>query len=397
MSGRDEDGGRGADASGGGPARNGRRDRGTAAGVDDAPAPEAATGQGERPDPTAAACPLPLQDYPRIVMAHGGGGRLSRDLIQDLFVEALGNPLLEPLHDGAVLEVPAGRLAFTTDSFVVDPPFFPGGDIGSLAVHGTVNDLAMCGARPLALSAGFILEEGFETDRLWRIARSMRAAADRADVAVATGDTKVVDRGKGDGVFINTTGVGVVPEGVKISPRRVRAGDAVLVSGPIADHGIAIMSVREGLEFETRVESDSAPLGGLAEALLDGVGGAVHALRDPTRGGVASALNEIVADAGVGIRLEESAIPVREEVRAACEILGFDPLYVANEGKMLAVVDRELADRALELLRAHPDGRGAVRIGTVLEDHPGRVVQRSDLGGLRVVEMLSGEQLPRIC
>ena len=349
------------------------------------------------PDPTGAACPLPLEDYPRVVMAHGGGGKLSRDLVNDLFLEALGNPLLDPLHDGAVMDVPAGRLAFTTDSFVVDPPFFPGGDIGSLAVHGTVNDLAMCGARPLALSAGFILEEGFPTDRLWRAARSMGEAAERAGVAVATGDTKVVDRGKGDGIYVNTAGIGVVPEGVSISPRRVRAGDAVLVSGPIADHGIAVMSVREGLEFETEILSDSAPLNGLAAGLLEELGGAVHVLRDPTRGGVASALNEIAADAGAGIRLEETAIPVREQVRAACEILGLDPLYVANEGKMLAVVDGEVAEQALELLRDHPAGREAARVGTVVEDHPGRVFQRSGLGGLRVVEMLSGEQLPRIC
>lgn len=349
------------------------------------------------PDPAGAACPLPLEDYPRVVLAHGGGGKLSRDLVNDLFLAALGNPLLEPLHDGAVMEVPAGRLAFTTDSFVVDPPFFPGGDIGSLAVHGTVNDLAMCGARPLALSAGFILEEGFATDRLWRVARSMGEAAENAGVEIATGDTKVVDRGKGDGIFVNTTGVGVVPEGVSISARRVRAGDAVLVSGFVADHGIAVMSVREGLEFETRIESDSAPLNGLAASLLDGLGGAVHVLRDPTRGGVASALNEIAADADAGIRLEQEAIPVREQVRAACELLGLDPLYVANEGKMLSIVDAEVADRALELLRAHPAGRDAARIGTVVEEHGGRVFQRSGFGGLRVVEMLSGEQLPRIC
>ena len=357
----------------------------------------AAAGGVDTPDPSGAACPLPLQDYPRVVMAHGGGGKLSRALVKDLFLEALGNPLLEPLHDGAVMEVPAGRLAFTTDSFVVDPPFFPGGDIGSLAVHGTVNDLAMCGARPLTLSAGFILEEGFETERLWRIARSMGEAAERAGVRVATGDTKVVDRGKGDGVYVNTAGVGIVPEGVSVSPRRVRAGDAVLVNGPIADHGIAVMSVREGLAFETRIESDSAALNRLAADLLDELGGAVHVLRDPTRGGVASALNEIAADAGTGVVLEEAAIPVREEVRAACEILGLDPLYVANEGKMIAIVDREVADRALELLGSRPEGQGAARIGTVVADHPGRVLQRSGIGGLRVVEMLSGEQLPRIC
>jgi hydrogenase expression/formation protein HypE len=296
-----------------------------------------------------------------------------------------------------VLEVPAGRIAISTDSYVVSPLFFPGGDIGSLAVHGTVNDLAMCGARPLALTAGFVLEEGLPMDDLWRIVRSMAQAARDAGVSVVTGDTKVVDRGKGDGVFINTTGVGMVPEGVDIAPARARPGDRLLLNGRIADHGIAIMSVREGLAFETTIESDSAALNGLVGALLDALGGQVHVLRDPTRGGLASATNEIAASAKVGLRLEESAIPLAEQVRGACEILGLDPLYVANEGKVLAIVAPEAADQALALMRAHPLGREAAIVGEVVADHPGRVMMRSRVGGVRVVDMLSGEQLPRIC
>ncbi len=284
-----------------------------------------------------------------------------------------------------MLETGGGRLAFTTDSFVVHPLFFPGGDIGSLAVHGTVNDLAMCGARPLAISAGFILEEGFPMEDLWRIAESMRDAAKEAGVPIVTGDTKVVDRGKGDGVYINTTGIGWVAEGVEISPERARPGDVVLVSGEIADHGIAIMSVREGLEFETALESDSAPLNGMVRAILEAGGDAVHVLRDPTRGGVASALNEIAGQAKAGIQLDERSLPVRERCggRGACEILGFDPLYVANEGKCLAIVSPEAADAVLEAMKADPKGREATIIGEVVEDHPGRVYLRSSIGGLQ--------------
>lgn len=363
-------------------------------------------GAGAALDPGALQCPLPLSDYPAVVLAHGGGGKLSRMLVERVFLEAYTNPLLAPLHDGALLELPpepdgassgGRRLAFTTDSYVIDPPFFPGGDIGSLAVHGTVNDLAMCGARPLALSAGYILEEGFPMEDLWRIALSMRDAAAGVGVPIATGDTKVVDRGKGDGVFINTTGVGLVASGVAIAPRRARPGDVVLVSGPIATHGVVILSLREGLEFETLLESDSAPLHDLVGGLLDRLGGRVHVLRDPTRGGVASALVEVASSAGVGILLDETRIPVLEEVRGACEILGLDPLYVANEGKVVAVVSRDAAEEALALLRAHPLGSGAEIIGEVVADHPGKVFQRSRIGGVRVVEMLSGEQLPRIC
>ncbi|MGD2116137.1 MAG: hydrogenase expression/formation protein HypE, partial [Acidobacteriota bacterium] len=343
-------------------------------------------------------------EYPTVQLAHGGGGRLSQALIERMFVPAFDNPTLAALQDGAVLALPAagtdgaaGRLALSTDSFVVRPLFFPGGDIGSLAIHGTVNDVAMCGARPLAVSAGYILEEGFPMEELWRIVSSMREAARAAGVPVVTGDTKVVDRGKGDGVYINTTGVGLIPDGVEVGPRRARPGDRVVINGPIAEHGIAIMSVREGLEFETAVESDSAALHRLVADLVETLGPAVHSLRDPTRGGLASALNEIAGQAGVGVRLEERSLPIAEQVRGACEILGFDPLYVANEGKCLAVVEPGRADEAVEVMRRHPEGRGAAVIGEVVGEHAGTVVLRSGIGGERVVDMLSGEQLPRIC
>ncbi len=354
-------------------------------------------GAGAVVDPTAMSCPLPLEQYPTVVLAHGGGGKFSRMLTEQVFLAAFGNDTLARLHDGAVLQVGGERVAFSTDTFVIDPLFFPGGDIGSLAVHGTVNDLAMCGARPMALSAGFILEEGFPMEDLWRIAVSMSQAAAAAGVPIVTGDTKVVDRGKGDGVFINTSGVGIIPAGIDIAPTRARPGDAILVSGSIATHGIAIMSVREGLEFETTLESDSACLWGMVQALLTGLGEDVHVLRDPTRGGVASAVNEIAGSAGVGIQLDDATIPVHEDVRAACEILGLDPLYVANEGKLVVFCPRERADEALEILRTHPLGREAAHIGTVVAEHPGKVFMRSRVGGMRVVEMLSGEQLPRIC
>jgi hydrogenase expression/formation protein HypE len=318
-------------------------------------------------------------------------------LIERLFLQAFANPALESLHDGARLEVNGTSLAFSTDSFVVSPLFFPGGDIGSLAVHGTINDLAMCGARPLSLAAGFILEEGLPMEDLWRVVQSMQQAAEAVGVPIVTGDTKVVDRGKGDGMFINTTGLGIIPQGVHISPHRVRLGDAVLVSGAIAVHGIAIMSVREGLQFETVLESDTAPLHDLVARILEVAGEQVHVLRDPTRGGVASALNEIAMQAGVGIRLEEVHLPIREEVRGACEILGLDPLYVANEGKCLLIVASDAAEAVLATMRAHPLGREAAIIGEVVQEHPGRVFLHSRIGGLRVVDMLSGEQLPRIC
>ncbi|MBM3695281.1 MAG: hydrogenase expression/formation protein HypE [Actinobacteria bacterium] len=344
-----------------------------------------------------AACPIPLDRYPTVQLAHGGGGRFSAQLVGEMFLAAFGNPALEVLHDGAVLDLPGGRLAFSTDSFVIKPRFFPGGDIGSLAAHGTLNDLAMCGAEPAAMSVGFILEEGLPMDELWRIVQSLGAAVRRAGVPVVTGDTKVVDRGSGDGIYINTTGIGVIPEGVEIAPTRARPGDVVIVSGEIAVHGIAIMSVRAGLEFETALESDSADLSGLVGRVLAAAGSDVHVLRDPTRGGVASALNEIARSAGAGVRIDERALPLGDEVRGACEILGFDPLYVANEGKFLAIVSPEAAGEVLRVLRADPLGERAAVIGEVVGDHPGRVFLRSSVGGMRVVEMLSGEQLPRIC
>jgi len=351
----------------------------------------------EMPVYTGLQCPIPLSDYPSVTLAHGGGGRMTQQLIERMFLPAFANPALETLHDGAVLEVGGTRLAFSTDSFVISPLFFPGGDIGSLAVHGTVNDLAMCGARPIALSAGLILEEGLPMEDLWRVVRSMQQAAQQVGVPIVTGDTKVVERGKGDGLFINTAGVGVVPPGIAIAPKRACPGDLVLINGRIAEHGIAIMSVREGLQFETALQSDSAPLADLVARVLERAGEQVHVLRDPTRGGLASALNEIAAQAGAGIRLHEAAIPISEEVRGACEILGLDPLYVANEGKCLAIVARDVAEDVLAVLRAHPLGAQAAVIGEVVAGHPGKVMLRSRIGGLRVVDVLSGEQLPRIC
>ena len=342
-------------------------------------------------------CPVPIADYPNVLMAHGGGGRLTQMLIEKMFLHAFSNPALEVLHDGALLELERTRLAFSTDSFVVRPLFFPGGDIGSLSVHGTVNDLAMCGARPIALSVGLILEEGLPMEDLWRVVQSMQRAAREVGVPIVTGDTKVVDRGKGDGVFINTSGIGLIEPGVDIAPRLARPGDKVLINGPIAVHGVAIMSVREGLDFQTELRSDSAPLHDLVARVLQVAGGGVHVLRDPTRGGVASALNEIAGSARVGIVLDESKIPMDEEVRGACEILGLDPLYVANEGKCLMIVSRESADAALRATRAHPLGGRAEIIGEVVEAHPGTVTLRSRVGGTRVVDMLTGEQLPRIC
>ena len=342
------------------------------------------------------ACPVPLQRYPEVLMAHGGGGRLTQQLIEELYLPAFDNDLLSRLHDGSVLEVGGARLAFTTDSYVVDPLFFPGGDIGSLAVHGTVNDLAMCGARPVALSAAFIVEEGFPMETLARVVRSMRDAADAAGVQIVTGDTKVVERGKGDGIYVTTSGVGVVAKGVDVAPAKARPGDRILVNGPIAQHGIAIMSVREGLGFDAAIASDSAPLNGLVADMLAASPG-IHVLRDPTRGGVASALNEIAAGAKLGIRIDQRALPIDDAVKGACELLGFDPLYVANEGKLLAFVAPGGEEKVLAAMRRHPLGAGSTLIGEVVEEHPGVVVMRTSVGGSRVVDMMSGEQLPRIC
>jgi hydrogenase expression/formation protein HypE len=342
-------------------------------------------------------CPMPIQDYPHVMMAHGGGGRLMNDLIARMFGAAFSNRLLDRRHDGAVFDAPAaGRLAITTDSYVVRPRFFPGGNIGVLAVDGTVNDLAMCGAKPLYLTAGFILEEGLPMEELWSIVRAMREAADAAGVWIVTGDTKVVDRGAADGVFINTAGVGILAHSLDIAPASVRPGDAILVNGDLGRHGMAIMAVREGLEFDSEIESDCAPLNHLVAALLDADIG-IRCLRDLTRGGLASALAEIAEASGCRIRIDEAAIPVRDDVRGACEILGFDPLYVANEGRFVAFVAPEDADRALEILRALPHGEGAACIGRVADDGDRLVVLRSRIGGNRIVDMMSGEQLPRIC
>jgi hydrogenase expression/formation protein HypE len=341
-------------------------------------------------------CPVPLSDYQEIVLAHGSGGKISQQLIQEILLPQFRNELLDVQHDGAVFSVNGARLAFSTDSFVVSPIFFPGGDIGKLAIHGTVNDLAMCGARPLYLSAGFILEEGLSMREFQAVVLSMREAAATAGVALVTGDTKVVDRGKADKLFVNTSGIGLVPEKVNIHPGRARPGDKVIVSGEIAVHGIAIMSVREGIEFETEVLSDSAPLNGLVNAILAAAQD-IHVLRDPTRGGITSALSEIALSARVGILLDEAQIPISEEVKGACEILGLDPLYVANEGKLLAIVAPEEVVPVLSAMRAHPLGEKAAVIGTVTDDHRGFVFMKTRIGGTRVVDMLSGEQLPRIC
>ncbi|MEK7667319.1 MAG: hydrogenase expression/formation protein HypE [Gemmatimonadota bacterium] len=341
-------------------------------------------------------CPVPLGPGEHILLAHGGGGRLTRDLIEKELLPALRNPALEPLADGAVLDVPPGRLAFTTDSFVVQPLFFPGGDIGTLAVNGTVNDLAMCGAEPLYLSLGLILEEGLAVADLRRVVASIAQAARVARVHVVTGDTKVVERGKGDGVFVHTSGVGVVRAKGPLGAKEVRPGDAVLVSGPIGQHGVAVMAVRDGLAFSSPIRSDCAPVADAVMALID-AGVTLRCLRDPTRGGVASALNEIAAQAAVEIELQEPALPVTDEVAGVCEVLGLDPLYVACEGRFLAFVAGEDAERAVEVLRGREDCRGAARIATVKRASAGLVTVRTGIGGVRVVDMLSGEQLPRIC
>lgn len=332
----------------------------------------------------------------RIQMDHGAGGRASHDLVVNTFMPVLANPILAELNDSALLDFQGVRLAMSTDSYVVDPIFFPGGDIGSLAVHGTVNDLAMRGAQPSYLSVGFILEEGLELTELERLLTSMATAAQEAMVQVVAADTKVVERGKADRIFINTAGVGVIPAGVDVAGQNAKPGDLVLINGPMGDHGIAVLSTREGLSFQTKIESDSAPLNGLVSAMLE-VSRNIHVLRDPTRGGVATALNEVAKQSGVGIRLEESSLPVRPQVNAACEMLGLDPLYVANEGKVLVLVPSEDAELVLDSMRQHPLGKDGCIIGEVVSDYPGRVVLQTGIGGRRIVDMLSGEQLPRIC
>jgi hydrogenase expression/formation protein HypE len=342
------------------------------------------------------ACPFPIENYPQVLLAHGGGGKLMHDLIGRMFLPVFHNAHLERQHDASVFEIAGQRLAMTTDSYVVRPLFFPGGDVGSLAVHGTVNDLAMAGARPLYLSAGFIIEEGLPMETLWKVVSSMQQAASAAGVQIITGDTKVVDKGKGDGLFINTTGIGVIDHTQTIAPQAVKAGDAILVNGDVGRHGMAVMAVREGLEFDSEIQSDSAPLADLVESLLR-ENLQIHCLRDLTRGGLTSALNEIAESSHLTIAVEETRIPVRHDVRAACEILGLDPFNVACEGRLVAFVPPSDAERALQTMRAHPSGVGACSIGTV-EPHRGvRVLLRSTIGAQRILDMASGEQLPRIC
>jgi len=343
-----------------------------------------------------AACPLPIPDYPQLLLAHGGGGRLMHELLERLVLPAFSNPLLATRHDSAVFPLGGLRVAFTTDGYVVRPLFFPGGDIGSLAVNGTVNDLAMAGARPRYLSVALVLEEGLPMETLDRLLRSMRAAADAAGVLLVTGDTKVVDRGKGDGLYVTTAGLGTIEHGLTVAPQSVRPGDAVLLSGDIGRHGMAIMAVREGLAFQSAIESDCAPLAAPVQALLD-AGIAVHCLRDCTRGGLASSLIEIAESAGLELAIREQAVPVREDVQGACEILGFDPLYVANEGRFVGFVPAAEAERALEILCAHPVTAGACRIGETRQGRPGRLLLQSRIGTWRILDRLSGEQLPRIC
>jgi hydrogenase expression/formation protein HypE len=341
-------------------------------------------------------CPVPLPAGGRVLLGHGSGGKLSAELLKDVFLPALGNPVLDRLEDQAIVSLNGTRLAMTTDSFVVKPLFFKGGDIGSLAVHGTINDLAMGAAKPLWMSVAFILEEGLEIDVVRRVVASMQEAADKAGVQIVTGDTKVVERGGADGMYINTTGIGLVREEIVLSASQAQVGDAILVSGMLGDHGIAILAEREGLKFETEVRSDSAPLYELVKTLLDATH-EVRCLRDPTRGGLSSTLNEIAGSSRVGMELEESAIPVREQVRGACEMLGLDPMYVANEGKLVAVVSSGVADLAVAALRSHPLGADARIIGRVTKEHPRMVVMRTTFGTTRIVDMLAGDQLPRIC
>ncbi|AWW36148.1 hydrogenase expression/formation protein HypE [Streptomyces cadmiisoli] len=348
------------------------------------------------PDMLSWTCPAPLRDRPRVVMGHGGGGALSAELVEQIFLPALGGTARAALTDSAAVELGGARLAFSTDSFVVRPLFFPGGSIGDLAVNGTVNDLAMSGARPAYLSCGVILEEGVELDTVVEVAAAIGAAARTAGVRVVTGDTKVVEAGHGDGVYLNTAGIGLIPPGVDLRPERVVPGDVVIVSGAIGLHGVAILSERENLRFGTDIESDCAALGGLVEAML-AVTPDLHVLRDPTRGGLAASLNEIAVGSGTGIVVRERSVPVPPPVASACAMLGLDPMYVANEGKLVAFVPREHAEAVLAAMRGHERGAEAVIIGEVVEEHPGMVVARTALGGTRVVDMPLGEQLPRIC
>jgi hydrogenase expression/formation protein HypE len=343
------------------------------------------------------ACPLPITKQDTVQLSHGSGGRMMNDLISKLFVWAFDNPLLAQKEDQAVLDINGQRLAFSTDSFVVDPLFFPGGDIGELAVNGTVNDVSMSGARPLFLSAGFIIEEGFPLDDLRRITESMRDAARKAGVLIVTGDTKVVNKGKGDKVFINTAGIGVVEHDFNYGARQIRPGDKIILSGTIADHGMAIMSMREGLRFDAPIASDTAALNGMIADIVRTAGAGIRAMRDPTRGGLAATLNEFAEESKTMLRIRQAAIPVNEPVKGACEFLGLDPLYVANEGKLVVVVAEESAAKVLEKMRAHESGRQSAIIGEVSAERSGMVTMQTPLGTWRIVDMLVGEQLPRIC
>ena len=341
-------------------------------------------------------CPIPISEYPHVLLAHGSGGILMNQLIDKIFRTAFANPALDKGHDGAVVDLASKRVAMTTDSYVVHPLFFPGGDIGSLAIHGTVNDLAMCGARPLYLSAGFILEEGLPMGDLWRIVSSMSQAAKECGIQIITGDTKVVDKGKADGIFITTTGIGIIEHDFKIEPKSIKEGDAIILSGDVGRHGIAIMSAREGLSFESQIESDSASVAELVSELIKSKV-QVHCLRDLTRGGLATALVEIAKSSGKTLEFEEMKVPVREDVRGACEILGLDPFYVANEGRFICIAPEDQTDKILEIMNSHSLGGEARCIGFVQKEKGAKVFLQSQIGTKRVVDMLSGEQLPRIC
>lgn len=340
-------------------------------------------------------CPIPISEYPNVLMAHGGGGKLMHTLISKMFSAAFTNDILMQEHDSAQIDLPASKIAFTTDSYVVKPLFFPGSDIGALAVNGTVNDLAMSGAKPMYLSLGFIIEEGFAMEELWRVVQSISFAAKAAGVKIATGDTKVVDKGKGDGIFVNTSGVGVIEHKLNISPRCITPGDVIILNGDVGRHGIAIMAEREGLEFEHKIQSDCAPLNGIVADIIN-AGIDVHCLRDLTRGGLSSTLNELVQTAGIEITIDESEVPVHEDVQGACEILGFDPMYVANEGKFIAIVPEADAEKCLDIMQSHEFGKESVIIGTVSAGDA-IVKLKSRIGTMRILDMLSGEQLPRIC
>jgi hydrogenase expression/formation protein HypE len=341
-------------------------------------------------------CPITKNDFDKIMLAHGSGGSLTGKLIRDIFIKSFNNDLLNKEHDGAVFNINGYKLAFTTDSFVVNPIFFSGGNIGELAVYGTVNDLSMCGAKPLFLSASFIIEEGFEIVTLQQIAASMQTAADKCNVQIITGDTKVVEKGKGDKIFINTSGIGIVPDEVDLSPSNIKVGDKIILSGTIADHGIAVLSERENLAFQSQIKSDTAPLNELVEVMLNASKN-IHVLRDPTRGGLAASLNEIASKSAAGILIHQDKIKINKEVKAACEILGLDPLYIANEGKLICFVSPEDADNLLHVMRAHPLGKDSEIIGEVINEYKGKVILRTSIGTKRILDLHTIEQLPRIC